>query len=303
MRRQTTLALGIAALGMTAGTGLVAVNGQTPQAAITLSAVVLDQHGDPVTNLRQADFQVTENGRPVNLLGVDTVDPATLELRPRSLVLVLGASGTAPAQTLMAQSIARGFFSGNSGHDDIAVVRMAYRDRDPIAADRAEMLKRIDEFRAGAGEPRHDARDILKLVANLSGDLQKAAAPRRAIVFIGSPFVFDVHNPPQSERELEWPYWVEALTAAAQANVSVYVIDANGLTGSIPINPDGLVAQTGGEVFYGTNDITRARDRIWRDTSTYYVLRYRPLATGRELQSVTVNVTRAGTTVLARRSR
>jgi VWFA-related protein len=290
-------------VSLAAAIGGVAASGQAPQPSITLSAVVLDQNDAPVTGLRATDFEVTENGRPVNLIDIDAVDPAALELRPRSLVLVLGASGTPPSQTLMAQSIARGFFSGRSANDDVAVVRMAYRDRDLIAGDRAEMLKRVDDFRAGAGEPTHDARDVLKLVAILSDDLRGAAAPRRAIVFIGSPFVFDVRNPPQQEYELEWSYWVDALTAAARANVSVYVIDANGLTGSIPINPDGLVAQTGGTVFFGSNDITRARDRIWRDTSSYYVLRYRPLTTGRELQSVTVKVTRAGATVFARRSR
>lgn len=299
MRRLITITLGIGALSL-AGLGAKA---QTPQPDVTLSAVVLDQNGAPVTDLKPADFQVLENGKPVDVVDLNTVDPAVPDLPPRSIVLVLGASGTPPAQTVNAQKIARGFFVGPGEKDDITVVRMANRDQDLAAGDRAEMLKRVDDYRGGAGEPRHDARDVLKLVATLSDDLRGAAAPRRAIVFIGSPLVFDIYTPRQRQYEIEWSYWVDALTAAARANVSVYVVDANGLTGTVPINPDGLVAQTGGEVFYGTNDVTRARDQIWRDTSSYYVLKYRPAASGHELQNVSVKVTRAGTTVLARRSR
>ena len=48
---------------------------------------------------------------------------------------------------------------------------------------------------------------------------------RRAIVWIGAPHIFDIVEPRQKKSELLWPYWVEALTSTARADVSLYMID------------------------------------------------------------------------------
>ena len=206
--------------------------------------------------------------------------------------------------TTRAQKIARGFVEAAGANDQVSVVRVA-RSQDEIAGDRQDMLMRIAEYRAPMGEPFNakTSHEVLDLVAKVSRDLMDAEAPRRAIVFVGSPWFYDIVDPIDREHSLVWPHWVSALTTAARANVSVYVIDPNGLGGRIRINPDGLVAQTGGDVFYNINDFNRAMDRVWRDTSSYYALEYVPDISKREIQEVSVKTTRPGLTVRARRSR
>ena len=77
-----------------------------------------------------------------------------------------------------------------------------------------------------------------------------------------------------------------------------------GLTGSVRINPDGLIAQTGGKVFDNSNELKNAVDRIWDETGSYYRLEYEPQAgSSRELQTINVKVSKPGVQVRARKSR
>jgi VWFA-related protein len=298
--------MAVVALAVAAGSGVIASSRQSSESAVTLSAVVVDRDGIPVRDLRRSEFQITENGKPVAVTDFDTVATGASATRGRSVVLVLGTVGTLPELTSRTQQIARGFIDAAAPNDQISVVRMANRVEDEVAGDRQAMLMRVAEFRAPAGEPLHlkTNMDVLDLVTKLSNDLMDVESPRRAIVFVGSPWIYDVFFPIQQQYELFWPNWVKALNAAARANVSVYVIDPNGLRGNIRLNPDGLVAQTGGAVLYNINDFDRAMERVWRDTSTYYALGYQPAEPSKkQLQNIKVTVTRPGVTVQARRSR
>lgn len=283
--------------------GLVASDGQPAGTPVRLSAVAVDQAGLPVRDLTARDFRVTENGKPAPVSQLDFRTTAETTRRGRAIVLVMGAAGTDPQLTTRAQAMARGFFDRAAPDDQLSVVRFSARDE--IAGTREEMLMRIAEFRAGMGEPLNmrTNRDVLDTVARLSRELMDADAPRRAIVFIGSPFVYDVILPSRLDYDIAWPNWVQALSSAASANVGVYVIDPNGLRGNIRINPDGLVAQTGGTIFYNRNDLEKAMDTVWRDGGSYYDLQYHAAASRRDLQDIRVTTTRPGVTVRARRSR
>jgi len=282
---------------------VAAANRQRGLEPVTLSAVVLDRDGVPVRGLIADDFQITENGKRVAVKNVGAVGTGTRGNRGRSVVLVLGAEGTGPELTVRVQKIARRFIEMAGPNDQVSVIRVA-APRDEIAGERQDMLMRIAEYRAPVGEPLHvkTSHDVLRQVSRLSRDLMDVEASRRAIVFVGSRFVYDVSDPLDRERDLIWPHWVSALTTAARANVSVYVIDPNGLQESVATNPYGLVAQTGGVAFYNINNFDHAMDRVWRDAGSYYTLEYVPAASTREIQDVRVKVSRRGMTVLARRS-
>jgi VWFA-related protein len=297
--------MAVVALAVAAGSAVVAAGPQAPNAPVTLSAVVVDDDGIPVRDLKPGEFSVTENDKPVTLTDVSAVATGTSAVRGRSVVLVLGSVGTDPALTSRTQRIARGFINGAAPNDQVSVVRMSNRARDEIAGTRQDMLMRVAEFRAPAGEPLHmkTNMDVLDMVTTLSNELRDEESPRRAIVFVGSPWIYDIRYPIMQSGELWWPNWVAALNAAARANVSVYIVDPNGLSGNIRLNPDGLVAQTGGAVLYNVNDFDKAMERVWRDTSSYYALEYVPASSRKELQNVKVRVTRPGVTVQARRSR
>ncbi len=305
MRQQTSMMAMAVVLAATAGAGLVAADLQSDSERFTLSAVVVDKAGSPVRNLTANDFKIIENGKtvPVTTFKATTIgDSAT---RGRAVTLVLGAGGTDPELTMRVQTVARGFLDAASANDQVSVVRYAYSAKDEVAGNREEMLSRIAEYRAPMGEPlsMRSPRDILDLVARLSNEMADIDTSRRAIVFIGSPYVFDIWEPVQREYQLEWPHWVKALNAAAKANVSVYVIDPVGLRGNVRINADGLIAQTGGTVFYNRNDLTKAIDLVWGETSSYYALEYAATPTKRDLQKISVTVSKPDVTVRARRSR
>lgn len=293
----------LALLTAAAGASLVATDLQSSSDPFTLSAVVVDRDGNPVRDLTARDFKISENGKPVQLESARLRTVGETSARGRAVVLVLGAGGTDPALTTRVQTIARSFIDAAGPNDHVSVVR--YAPRDEIQGTRNDMLMRIAEFRAGMGEPLNQRtnRDVLDTVASLSRELMDIDTPRRAIVFVGSPYVYDVVLPQRLEYDIAWPQWVRALSTTARANVSVYVLDPHALSGNIRINPDGLVAQTGGTIFFNRNDIDQAMNVVWRDASAYYALEYLAEPSKRDLQNISVTLTRPDLSVRARRSR
>src|SRR5215468_9937307 len=78
---------------------------------VEVDAVVVDESGRAVTGLRQEDFQIKEDGRPVELKTFEAVADADEGGRAvaRSIVLLLDDSGIGSGNTVTIQSIARMF--------------------------------------------------------------------------------------------------------------------------------------------------------------------------------------------------
>jgi len=121
------------------------------------------------------------------------------------------------------------------------------------------------------------------------------------VVGIGAPRVFDVVLTEPHEYSLLGPAWVDAISAAARANVSLYVVDPAGSGSGFRMGP-GLVEETGG-MLYRSNDFIRGVDLIWGEASHYYVLGYTPIARSRTLHSIDLTVKRPHMRVRARQSR
>src|SRR5215467_6226164 len=101
---------------VSAGAALAAARGgQTADGPylVEVDAVVVDDFGRAVTGLRQEDFQIKEDGRPVELKTFEAVGDAGEGGRAvaRSIVLLLDDSGIGAGNTLSIQSIARMFVS------------------------------------------------------------------------------------------------------------------------------------------------------------------------------------------------
>jgi hypothetical protein len=92
---------------------------------------------------------------------------------------------------------------------------------------------------------------------------------------------------------------VDAVSASARANVSVYAI----IPGRTILRGGGLADLTGGEVFATMYDVGPAIDRILQDASHYYVLGYWPSGKSREIHTIDVKVNRRDVKVRARRRR
>jgi VWFA-related protein len=303
---RTLLALAVAVSGAVAAVVIVraAQSADSPY-LVELDAVVVDDSGRSVTGLRQEDFQVKEDGRPVDLKTFDAVADTGNVGRgvARSIVLLLDDSGIGAGNTLSIQSIARMFVSRMAAPDEFSVVRLNNR-RDEAFGDRLEALMRISEYKSDALPffGRETIENALKVFARVSRTLEPIEQRRKALVCIGVPDVCSMMEP-ASRASILWRYWVDAMGAMARANATLYSLEPNGVPGSAkPVN--GSIADaTGGEVFRNTSDITRLIDIVRRDTGNYYLLGYWPSASKSELHSIEVKVNKRGLRVRARRYR
>ncbi len=274
---------------------------------VEVDAVAVDDNGRAVDDLRQEDFQVREDGHPVALTSFFSSAARGEDAKAggRSVVLFLDDSGVSPRLTSRVQDIARQFVSRTGAADELSVVRLSNRHGEPVG-DRKDALAQIDEYRGGAVPffGRETVEVALTRIATVSRGFDSLQHKRRAIVVIGAPNVFDIDEPIERQSSLIWPYWVRALTAAAPAHASVYGIDPTGLGGRLRIQRNGIVARTGGESFYNSNDFTAAVQHVWQDNGHYYLLGYTPPASSnRELHDIDVKATRPGVHVRARRTR
>ena len=286
---------------------VLARGGQTADGPylVEVDAVVTDDSGHAVAGLRQQDFQIKEDGRPVELKTFGAVadagngGPGTA----RSIVLLLDDSGIGAGNTSSIQSIARMFVARMAAPDEFSVIRLNNR-RDEAFGDRREALMRISEYKADALPffGRETVENGLKVFAKVSRTLEAIEQRRKALVCIGVPAVCSVTRP-ASRSSVLWRYWVDALGAMARANASLYSLEPNGASGSAKLLADSIAEATGGDIFRNTSDITRMIDLVRRDTGTYYLLGYWPAGTRSELHSIDVKVTRKDLRVRARRFR
>lgn len=273
-------------------------------ARLNIDVVAVNSRGVPVEDLKPGEFELWVNGYQIPIETVTFVTPSKPE-RSRTIVLVLDDMAVNPAMTPQVREAARRFVNRLSAGDNISVVSL---DGSTMKStdDRAVLLKAIENYRVRAFPTRLEDlfAHVLTTVASLSRQLSEASEGRKAIVAIGSGWLFDTPIQPQTiSRDLR-PEWVDAMRAAAAAHVSLYVIDPAGV-GMRPANAgtSGFARETGGHAFLNTNDINGAVDRILAELGTYYVLSAQDPPVGRkaDLREVEVKVLRRGVTARARR--
>src|SRR5215467_4888548 len=304
MRAPAALALAVIGAVTAAAVARGAQSAESPY-LVEVDAVVIDDSGRAVTGLRQEDFQVREDGRPVELKTFDDVADAGEGGRSvaRSIVLLLDDSGIAAGNTAPIQSIARMFVSRMAAPDEFSVIRLNNR-RDEAFGDRLEALMRISEYKSDALPffGRETVENALKVFAKASRTLEAIEQRRKALVCIGVPAVCSM-TVPASRNSLLWRYWVDAIGTMARSNSSLYSLEPNGVSGSGKFINDSIADASGGEVFRNASDITRVIDIVGRDTGNYYLLGYWPSGSKSELHSIEVKVNKRGLRVRARRYR
>lgn len=294
MTRLFALALGGA---LTVAATLVAQRTPRPSSAdlVELDIVALDRGGRPVTDLRQEDFQIKDDGQRVEIKTFDTVSAAGIG-RPdqgRTVVLLLDDVGIPVAGTFPMRGIAQLLLSPGRSADDVSVVRLSNGADEPFG-DSQTAAARIEGYHGGAVPftRRDTPESALKSITRISKTLEITEHRRKAIVCVGVSAVCSVEEPPASADNGLWRHWVEALTTAAHANVSVYAVDPTGLTQRSGSRSAGLAELTGGEVFANSNDFSRAAASIWAEASHYYLVGYWPGAGRRELHPIEARVAR-----------
>jgi VWFA-related protein len=280
-----------------------------PQAStdfVELDVAALDRTGHSVSDLRQDELAIRENGRPVDtktfthVRASGTADPDD----GRSVVLLMDDIGVPMTGATAMRQIAAILLSPARRADEYAVVRLSRRGDEPFG-DFAVARDRIDTYRGGVVpfNSRDTANAVLTAISNAARHLEGVEHRRKAIICLGLPHVCDVEEPRLGGANVLWPAWVGAISAAARANASVYCVDATGLSRMSGARGIGLVRLTGGELFSNSNDFVSAAEAIWREASDYYLLGYWAPPGRGELRSISVNVTRKDVRLRVRKLR
>ena len=273
---------------------------------VELDVVALGRDDLPVTDLRQDEFRIREEGRPVELKTFTTVTArgTTQPDGGRVVVLLMDDIGVPVTGTAPMRQIAPVVLSPTGDGDEVSVVRLSSR-ADEAFGDFSSAHDRIDGYRGGMVpfSRRDTPETVLKAVAKIAGQLESIDHRRKVILCLGLPSVCDVNEPALGGTSVIWPAWVAAITAAARANVSVYCVDPTGAQGDFNLSGNGLVQMTGGKIFAHENNFVAAANAIWREAGHYYLLGYWPAASKHNLRSIDVDVTRKGVRVRARRRR
>ena len=181
----------------------VAAQHQKPAPAsadlVELDVVVLDRDDRPITDLRQDEFKIKEDGHAVevktfaSVKALGTTDPDDA----RSVVLLMDDIGVPITGTAPMQQIAPVMLSPFGPGDDVSVVRLSSRT-DEAFGDVRTARDRIDGYRGGVqpfSYPRHAARRCSRWWPRSSQQLESIDHRRKVILCLGLPSVCDVSEP------------------------------------------------------------------------------------------------------------
>jgi Ca-activated chloride channel family protein len=170
------LALVVATLAATARAGDV------PRFAsgtnlVVLSATAVDRHGRPVTNLREAEFRVLEDGRPQRLEHFSEA-----ESLPARLLVLIDASGsmTGGMKTTSVKMAVTQLLGGMQPEDEVALAGFdhQYWGLVPFTTDHDRVLRAVGEIQPFGSTALHDALD------HAAHDLASWGEGRRAVVVV-----------------------------------------------------------------------------------------------------------------------
>jgi VWFA-related protein len=273
---------------------------------VELDLVAFDRDNHPVTDLRQDEFKIKDDGRAVDVKTFAKVTAlgSTEPDDGRVVVLLMDDIGVPITGTSPMQQIAPIVLSPFAAGDELSVVRLSSRS-DEAFGDLKTARERIAGYRGGV-QPysrRDTPETVLKAIAKISKQLESIDHRRKVILCLGLPSVCDVSEPALGGTSPIWAAWVAAIASSARANAVVYCVDPTGTRGGLAVSSNGLVQITGGRVFAHENAFAPAAEAIWSEAGHYYLVGYWPEASTREVHAIEVSVARKGVKVRARRAR
>jgi len=267
---------------------------------VDVDVVVTDDDGKPVTGLKKDDFDVREDGKPVELKTFVSLATSEDMSVPRSMVILLD-DVTMPTETVSAVKALATYLALQARPiDDLSVIRFRNQDDEPFG-DRRAALARIQQYQgaplkyAPAGAPE----DVLRLIASVSKKLESTGRRRKILVCIGAPRICAVREPGRFAGGWFYGDWTTAISIAARANLSMYSV----LAAPARFSGDGIVEATGGLIFRNASDFRPLLDRIWQDAGHHYLLGYWPPSSSKDVHTISVKVPRKDVHVLSRRQR
>ena len=304
---------------------------------VVVPVVVEDRKGAPVRTLRQEDFALSEDGRPVPIETFVAPAPAAergTSADGRFIVVALDNINTPAEIAWRVKDIANFFVDRMGPADDLSVISLANGQASsghgPAAARAA--IRRFSPTIYTARTLAEAVADGLQSLESLAEQMAKSPHRRKVLAIIGASHMFNPSEPSAfSDVGSDFSvHWERAVRNASRSNVSVYLIDPHGQlptaeasslsspSGQAPNagqntrqsfvysgaeTSDSFTTRTGGRAWVNTNNYKGAVESIWRDAGTYYLLGYRTPVNDHRLHDIEVKVRRDGLTLRARRAR
>ena len=316
-----------------AGGGAVLWGAQQPTfrssvQAVSVSVIVTDADGNPVSGLTQDDFEIVENNnpRPVSTFSdvnvpVERTEKVLAERDvigndgPQGRVWLIALDDMSADNALRSRHFLREFIEKYFGPLDTAAVVLTTRGpRDSgqeFTTNTRLVLNAIDKFSGGdtdGGRMRErnfvgDFRALMSFLATLPGG-------RKAMIFVSEnipvdPYQVQTFRGGRLGRMFSAvdPEFLDAMSYATRNSIAVYPIDPSGLTTTLSEagsgdtsaleargNLNGLAELTGGFALVGSNNYQAAFERIIKENSTYYVLGFDSALEERDGRYVSVQV-------------
>lgn len=296
---------------------------------VRVDAIVTDDRDQPVTDLRETDFEVLEDGKPqviqqFKVVRIDRRPDATP--RPirdrideereaarddvRLFVIYLAPSIYFRNAERARESLIRFVRTQLYASDMVAIVEHRAIDEVWFSRDHEELARRLhrilDPFvrentRAGPGSagslPGSPPLRATRALEDLATRLAALRDGRKAIIYVG-----DSIGSRSGDLTLDF---YEMVTTLNKTNTTVYVMDTGGLTTrsnlARSINLRALAEETGGFAIVNTNNFDANLKTVAGDAAFYYLLGYTsPAPADGKFHNIDVRVKRQQVTVRSR---
>lgn len=284
MKRESLTVIGAALLMVGALPPVYRAQSET----VKLDVVVTDKDGKLITDLKQDELQIEDDGKKAEIKGFTAVTPGSPAGNGRVAVVLL--DDTMPAQgTEAIQQLSAMVVQGTPPGAKVSVVRVHGTD-DPRAFDPKSVEAQILGYKAG-GVPyssRQSPMDFLDQVAKLADGLNEPSARRKAIVCVGQPGLCAMQA--RTDKASDWKNWTAAINALGRNNVSMYSLVPQQMR---PGTSDGTIVDTSGGTVFPSGTFANAAERIWSELGSHYMVEYAPASTAKkEVRAVNVKTTR-----------
>lgn len=267
---------------------------------VTLNMSVIDRNTNRgLVGLTKADFRLSENGAPQQILQFDSSSA------PFDLLLLIDLSGSTREVIKLIRAAALRFVDAARTSDRIGVITFAGQPTivSPLTLNRQILRQRIDVMDTSAGDTKlYDAADF-----TLNQSLQDTKNPRRTAIILMSDGLDG--SIPGVQGEGSKLLYKDLLNRVQEFDGVVYTLWLNTeyeALSPLDTQPEAFdaghdrmkeMADSGGGVFYeveSLQDLAGAYERVVADLGTVYSLAYRPSDKTRDgkWRAIKVNVAR-----------
>jgi VWFA-related protein len=235
-----------------------------PYQRVGLTVTVIDSLGRPVRGMTREEFQVSEDGRMVELLDFDP--EGARRDRPLSVAVLLDMSQSMRSQIKKVREAAQALLGGMRQGDEIMVAK--FNDElmvlQPFTGDALRAEKTLkDAGRAWGGTA------LFRSIEHTLKDLRERPG-RKVILVVSDGLDNDVAR---DQHVLQSLYLQDLLRLCFRTQTTVYGIRP-GMSASSWLPFEGFVTETGGRLLYTGGDLERLFARLGEEFLSQYYLAY-----------------------------